>query len=60
MITCAYKEKSLLFDVFKAFDLIESSHKSDFSSQKKNLFSLMRVQDVLSYHLTSKSWYFPR
>ena len=35
-------EQSLLFDLYKVFDLIESSHKSEFS---------LRVQHVLRYHL---------
>ena len=36
---CALMEKSLLFDRFKAFDQIESSHKSDFFfSQKRTVF----------------------
>ena len=36
------KEKSLLFDLYKAFDKIESSHKSD-SLIRKYLFSFMRA-----------------
>ena len=30
---CARKEQSLLFDLFKAFDLFEKSHKSSFFSE---------------------------
>ena len=41
---------SMLFDLFKAFDYIESSHKSDFFL-RKDLFFIMRAQHVLSYHL---------
>ena len=35
---CARKEQSLLFDMFKPFNKIESSHKSDFFLSLKNLF----------------------
>ena len=35
---CAGKEQSLLFDLFKAFDYIESSHKSDVFSPKIHIF----------------------
>ena len=40
------KEQSL----FKAFDLTESSHTSDFFL-RTDLFSIMRAQHTLSYHL---------
>ena len=32
------KEQSLLFDLFKAFDQIESIHESDFFSPKRPIF----------------------
>ena len=41
---------TLLFDLFKAFDLLESSHKSDIFI-RKDLFSFMRAQIFMSYHL---------
>ena len=44
------KEPSLLFDLFKALDQIESNNKSDIFL-RKDLFSFMRAQHVLSYHL---------
>ena len=47
-ILCARKEHSLLFDLIKAYDLIEN--KDGFFS-KKHLFSLMRAQHDLSYQL---------
>ena len=34
----ALKKQSLLFDLFNAFDCIESSHKSEFSSPKRPIF----------------------
>ena len=37
----------LLFDLFKAFHYIESSHKSDFLN-RKDQFSYMRAQHVMS------------
>ena len=46
----AHKGQSLSSDLFKAFDEIESSHKSIFFSPK-DLFSFMRAQPVLIYHL---------
>ena len=49
---CARNEQSLLFDMFNAFDQTESSHKSDFCFLQKDLFSFMRAQYDLSYHLT--------
>ena len=46
----AHKEQSLLFDLFKALDKIESSTKSgDFFQER--LFSFIRKQHFLSYHL---------
>ena len=47
---CARKEQSLLFDLYKAFDLSNGSHKSDIFI-RKNLFSLMHAQHVMRYHL---------
>ena len=44
---CAREEQSLLFDLFKASDSIESSHKSNFSLRKE-IFSFMRAQYVMS------------
>ena len=41
---------NLLFDWFKAFDEIVSCHKSDYFF-RKDLFSFMRAQRVLSYHV---------
>ena len=38
MRTCAPKEQFLLFDKFKAFDNIESSHRLFFFSQKRHVF----------------------
>ena len=45
--------QSLLFDLVKAFHYIESSHKFDIFI-RKDLYSFMRAQHVMSYHLT---WY---
>ena len=36
--------------MYKAVIQIESSHKSDFFSLEKDLFSITRAQNVLSYH----------
>ena len=47
---CARKAQSMVFDFFKAFDYIESSHKSGIFT-RKDLFSFMRAQHVVSYHL---------
>ena len=44
----ARKEQTLLFDLFKAFHQIESSHKWDFWL-RKDIFSFTRSQYVLSY-----------
>ena len=52
-IWCARTEKSLLFDLFQAFDKIEPSHKSDICL-RKDLYSFKRAQYVLSYHLIYK------
>ena len=43
-------EQTLLLDLLKAFDLIESSHKSQFSSPKRPIFPIC-AQHILSYHL---------
>ena len=43
----ACKEKSLLLDLFKAFNLIESSQKLYFFL-RKDLFFFMRAQHVLT------------
>ena len=45
----AHVKSNMLFDVFKSFSYIESSHKSDFLSEKK--LSCMPAQHGLSYHL---------
>ena len=37
-------------DLFKAFVKTESSHKSELFFFKKELFSIIRAQHVLSYH----------
>ena len=47
----AGKEQYLLNDLFKAFDFIERNHRSDVIL-RKDLFSFMRAQHVLNYHLT--------
>ena len=47
---CARQKQLLLFDLFKTFHFFESSHKSNFFL-RKDLFSFMRAQLVLSYHL---------
>ena len=47
---CARQEQSLIFDLCKAFDEIESSHKSDIFLRKE-LFSVMRAKHALFYHL---------
>ena len=47
---CARKEQSLLFNLYKAFDQFESRHKSGIFI-RKDLFSIMRAQHVISYHL---------
>ena len=46
----ARKEQPLLFYLLKAFDEFGSSQKSDIFS-RKDLFSFMRAQHGLSYHL---------
>ena len=43
------------FDLFKAFDQIESSHKLDFLLEK-DLLSFMRAQQVLIHHLIQVPW----
>ena len=43
-------QKYILFDLYKAFYHIESSHKSGFFL-RNDLFSFMRVQHVQGYHL---------
>ena len=47
--------KYLLFDPFKAFDYIESSLKSGIFT-RKDRFSFMRAQHVMSYHLIKAPW----
>ena len=49
---CARKAQYLLYDLFKAFDYIESSHKSGIFTRKDPFFC-MRAQHVMSYHLIS-------
>ena len=44
---CTRKEQSLLFNLFKAFDPVESTHKSDFF--KKLIF--LYAHHVLGYHI---------
>ena len=44
----ASKEQSLLFDLLKVFDNIESSHKLEIFL-RKSVLSFMRAQHVLSY-----------
>ena len=44
-------EQSKLFDMFKAFDLIESSHKSDFFLLKKTYFNL--IWSELPYNIST-------
>ena len=60
---CMNKGLSLLFlwlsDLFKAFDLIESSHKSAFFSLRKQLISFMRAQHGLRYRLIYAAWMGP-
>ena len=41
----------MLFDLFKAFDKIETNNKSDIFSPNKKLFSFMRAQHVVRNHL---------
>ena len=52
---CIQKEQSLLFDLFKAFDQIESSHRPIFFPAK-TIFSSIRAQHVLNYHLLQVPW----
>ena len=56
---CARKAQYLLFNLFKAFDYIESSHKTGIFTRKDPL-SFMRAQHVMSYHLMYHSKYFTR
>ena len=49
-------EQYIVFDLFKAFDHIESSHESDFFSLRKDRFICMRAQIVMSYHLIYIQW----
>ena len=48
------EEQSLLFDLCMTFDQIESSHKSNYFL-RKDLFSVMHAQHILSYHLIQVS-----
>ena len=48
---CARKDKSLLFDILMEFDEIENSHKLDIFIRKKKLFSFIRAQHGVRYHL---------
>ena len=48
---CARKKQYMLFDLIKAFDQIERSHKYFFLILEIDFFSIMRAQHVLSYHL---------
>ena len=45
----------MLLDLFKAFDDIESSNKSGIFT-RKDPFSFMRAQHVMSYHLIYVPW----
>ena len=45
-----------VFDLIKTFVEIESCHKSDFFFLRKDLFSCMRAQHILNYHLIQISW----
>ena len=47
---CARKEQSLLFDLFKAFDNFKANYTGYFFL-RKDIFSFMRVNHVLSYRL---------
>ena len=53
-IRCARAERSLLFDLFRAFDREQSQIR--FFLQKRPLFSFPRAKNVLSYHLILVSW----
>ena len=54
---CAVKEQSLLFDRFKAFDEQKSCHKSKLVFLfREDLFSFIRAQYVLYYHLIQVRW----
>ena len=47
---CARQEQSLLFDLYKAFDKLVSSHKHNIFL-RRDLFSFMLAQHVMSYLL---------
>ena len=48
---CTRTETSLLFNLLKAFDWIEDSHKADFFLYQEDFFSSMCAQHVLSGRL---------
>ena len=47
------KEQSLLFDLFKALDLTESSDKSDFFSEKTYLFQMCVTCSELPFNIST-------
>ena len=49
-LSCERNALYLLFDLFKAFDYIDNSHKSGIYTRKDPI-SFMRAQHALSYHL---------
>ena len=49
--SCAYKAQFMLYDLSKAFARIESRHKLDSFLLGKHIYSFMRAQHALSYHL---------
>ena len=53
--SCARKEQFRFADLFKAFHLIESSHKLDIFL-RKDLFSFIHVHHILTYHLNKNHY----
>ena len=48
---CARKEQFMLFDLFKAFDKFERSHKSDIFYPKRFIIFFICAHNIMSYHL---------
>ena len=47
---CARQEQIRLFNLFKAFDEIESSHKSNFFPLRQDILTFTPTQYILSSH----------
>ena len=54
---CTRKEKSLRYDLFKAFDYIKISHKSDFFSPKRHIFlNTCATCSELPFNISTMRW----